>query len=94
MTLYARLAPDPDSGLRADGLWAAILASTAAQGLGFNALFHALRRRGEGRRAQKLRLVRVLRHMVRHDLVTATGPIQPTDKGRQELALLQKGLRS
>lgn len=93
MTLYARLTPDAEAALRPDGLWAAILGRTADQGLGFNALFHALRRPGEGRRVQKLRLIRVLRQMVAHDLVTATGPIEPTDKGRQELALLQEGHR-
>lgn len=88
-TLYARATHDP-SELRPDGLWAAILRSTADQGLGINAVYRAVRRPGAPGRPTKTKLMRALRHMAGHGLVEARGPIQPTDKGRQALAQLQE----
>lgn len=89
MTIYARVSHDPTE-LRPDGLWAAILKSTADQGLSLGALYYAVRRPDLGRTKQKLKIVRALRRMAALDLVIPRGPIQPTHKGRQALAQIER----
>jgi hypothetical protein len=89
VTLYARATHDPTE-LRPDGLWVAILQSTAEQGLSLGALYYAVRKPDVGRTKQKLKIVRALRHMAALGLVIPRGPIQPTHKGRRALAQLER----
>lgn len=89
MTIYARVSHDPTE-LRLDGLWAAILKSTADQGRGLNALYYALRNPEQSRNKQKAKIIYALRAMSALGLVIPVGPIQSTRKGRQALAALER----